>query len=656
MLDPGLTCVTLLAVLPLIALVWAIAMRGRVGPGILVLAGGLTAAVAIAGVAGLTLPVNWSTSIFSAAGASTDAPPPGTWQLRFDATIGVLLAALGLAVSLLGVTTRNAPGRLRSIVLAMWTIAVWFWLVDTVWLAVILQGALLALGFLLIAAQPAGSVGGRAARTLWVTVCCADVALLLVALGWSLESGAASFSDAGSAAAVLQVASRTSAAVSALGTLLWLGTLGRTLQFPLGLACDHARQPHGLTMGAVTTLVLGSVGWRWLAAGQIWFNVSPQAGDLVFAGSALGGLAAAWFALCSDDPRTRVAWLTTVPWSFAAAAILENGAPGHWTSLMIAITGLLASAWLYGLWESDEVESATDGPTAEASSVFIFRSLGGGQVVSGQFSGKLEQVFRLFTSDAGTASATGAVTARGGRLAVLLGCVGLLLAPAILGQVGDRRDSVVVTASSPNSAENVGEPARTAGRPWWPGWARSAALGLAALAATLLISETQGSSETRFPLGLVAGGGVVLCSPWIMFGAPPFAAVRAQFIADASLPATACAAVAVGVLTGVWESRRSETAPRRRWLEPWSRLGKRRLYLRQICFFGLNLPIRGLAQVTRFLDWFLWDAIVAGTLGRLPRWGADAEIDLHRSEPGFYALSLCLAATVVAFTLMWLGQ
>lgn len=656
MLDPGRTCVTLLAVLPLIAVVWAIAMRGRIGRGILVLAGGLTTAVAIAGVAGLTLPVTCSTSIMWEPGVSTDAPPLGTWQLRFDATIGLFLAALGLAVSLLGVTARTAPGRSRSIVLAMWMIAVWFWLVDTVWLAVILQGALLALGFLLIAAQPAGSVGGGAARTLWLTVCCADVALLLVALGWSLESGAASFSDAGSAAAVSQVASRTSAAVSALGTLLWLGTLGRTLQFPFGLACDHARQPHGLTMGAVTTLPLGAVGWRWLAAGQVWFGASPQAGDLVSAGSALGGLAAAWFALCSDDPRTRVAWLATVPWSFAASAMLENGSAGHWTSLMIAITGLLASAWLYGLWESDEVESATDTPTPGASPMFFFRSVGGGQVVSGQFSGKLEQVFQLFTGGPGTASTTGAVTARGGRLAVLVGCVGLLLAPAMLGQVGDRSDSVVVTMSSPDSAENDGAPARTGGRPRWPGWARSAALGLAALAATLLISETQTSSETRFPAGLVAGGGVVLFSPWIMFGAPPFADVRTQLIADSRPLATACAAVAVGVLAGVWESRRSGAAPRRRWIEPWSRLGKRRLYLRQICFFGLNLPIRGLAQVTRFLDWFLWDAIVARTLGRLPRWGSDAEIDLHRSEPGFYALSFCLAATAVAFTLMWLGQ
>ncbi len=655
-LDPGLTCVTLLAVLPLLATVWAIVRRGRSGWGILALAGGLTAAVAVLAIAMLPLPVNWSASMSLVPGTSIESPPRWMLQVRLDSAVGVMLAALGLAVATLSASARTATGLSRTIALGMFTVAVWYWLIDTVWLALILQAVLLALGFLLIAAQPTWPTGGPAARMLWLTVTCTDVALLLVASGWTLESGAANFSDAGSEAAVAQVASRAAAAVSALGTLLWLGTLGRMLQFPFGMACDQARQPAGLTMGAVTSLALGSVGWRWLAAGQLWFLSSPQTRNLVSAGAALGGVVAAWFAICSSDPRTRVAWLTTVPWSFAAATLLADDSAGSWTSLLIGVTGLLASAWLYGLWESDEADAAAEAAPGETPSVFTFTSFSGGRVVSGQFAGQAQQIFRLFTGERDATATTSVATARGGRLAVLLGCVGLLLAPVLLGQGGDRLDSVVVTTASLDDTVAAVETSNSVARPQWPGWARLVVLGLAALAATLLIAETRPSPESRFPMWLVAGGGVVLFVPWILFGASAFEEPRLRLMAESGSLGSSLIAVVVGVLAGVWESRRSLEAPRRGWLAPWSRLGQRRLYLHQIVFFGVNLPIRGLAQLTRFLEWFLWDAVALGILGKLPRLGADAEIDLHRSEPGFYALSLCLGATMVAFTLMWLSQ
>ena len=70
----------------------------------------------------------------------------------------------------------------------------------------------------------------------------------------------------------------------------------------------------------------------------------------------------------------------------------------------------------------------------------------------------------------------------------------------------------------------------------------------------------------------------------------------------------------------------------------------------------INLPLRSLAQVLRLVDGVLWQSWWGQVGAVVPQWGVDAEVDLHRSESGFYALSITVGAAVVLITLVWLGQ
>jgi hypothetical protein len=55
------------------------------------------------------------------------------------------------------------------------------------------------------------------------------------------------------------------------------------------------------------------------------------------------------------------------------------------------------------------------------------------------------------------------------------------------------------------------------------------------------------------------------------------------------------------------------------------RLCRDGFYFDELLFFGVIMPIRALAQLCRFADWLIVDALILGSLARLPayvvRWG-----------------------------------
>lgn len=90
------------------------------------------------------------------------------------------------------------------------------------------------------------------------------------------------------------------------------------------------------------------------------------------------------------------------------------------------------------------------------------------------------------------------------------------------------------------------------------------------------------------------------------------------------------------------------------WLAPFTRLSRNRFYLDNLCFLCVVLPVRGAAQLCRFLDWLVIDTVAFGVVTRLPGLLAKAAGPLQNRPAQFYALSLMLSIAVLLTALLWL--
>jgi hypothetical protein len=114
--------------------------------------------------------------------------------------------------------------------------------------------------------------------------------------------------------------------------------------------------------------------------------------------------------------------------------------------------------------------------------------------------------------------------------------------------------------------------------------------------------------------------------------------------------------VVCGMLAGVLWHRCPlllRTRCRAAW-DPLLSVGRQRFLMPMLFNSGVNLPIRGVAQLCRFLEWFVIDAWLLGTLRRLQRPSSAAD-ELQAAGAGFYALALGLTAAALTLTIMWLA-
>ena len=190
---------------PLLAAVvlawWGERGRGSTGAGITAAAGLVTAIAAASAV--------WL----------VDLPVTGEWaggRFAFDHLTAAMIGALGLGVAWLGASALSATPERRCLLLLMLSTVVAFWLSDSLWLALGWQSLLLALAFLSLGCEADWPMAGPAARQLWLTTACADLALLLASVGWLLDASVATFSEAGTDSAVAEVAARSAASVPSL--------------------------------------------------------------------------------------------------------------------------------------------------------------------------------------------------------------------------------------------------------------------------------------------------------------------------------------------------------------------------------------------------------------------------------------------------------
>jgi NADH:ubiquinone oxidoreductase subunit 5 (subunit L)/multisubunit Na+/H+ antiporter MnhA subunit len=82
-------------------------------------------------------------------------------------------------------------------------------------------------------------------------------------------------------------------------------------------------------------------------------------------------------------------------------------------------------------------------------------------------------------------------------------------------------------------------------------------------------------------------------------------------------------------------------------LAPIVRLGQNRFYLDDVAFLMFLIPLRGMAQLVRFADWFLVDGLIAKLATRVPTLLSRGAGALRTANVQLYALSLLLATAVL---------
>lgn len=83
-----------------------------------------------------------------------------------------------------------------------------------------------------------------------------------------------------------------------------------------------------------------------------------------------------------------------------------------------------------------------------------------------------------------------------------------------------------------------------------------------------------------------------------------------------------------------------------------SRLSRQRLHVDGAVFLLVNVPVRALAQLGRFCEWFVLDGLFYGQLARLPVRAGRELRRLQTGQASFYALVAILVTGALLMTLL----
>jgi|GEM_PF-5963529 len=582
--------------------------------------------------------------------ASWGSSPTGSITLTWDQTRAVALMATAGVFWVLAWDTSGVPWTKWQRTGVWWLLGLsnLFWLSDDVLVSCMAQTALLGGGCLLLASSDEGTTIAPVARQTWITLTCGDALLWWMALWWFAEFQTTLWSAPGQPAHWQALSAVTPAVMTATGLILWCGTLARGWQFPLGALCDSAAEVPCRWLGLLWGVILAPIGWRWLAAGLPLFWLSPECHHLVQGAAWLSGCLAAWFSLCSVDPRVRVAWLLSWQWSFVVAAFLMHPDWGVSLSGWLGTSGLLTGAALLSLWTTetpfghadDTRPPGVDDRSAEPV-VASFVSSREGRSVSFHWITVTQQLKAHWpgTSSAlSPADRSPRVMALGGRGTVLCASVLLALGPLLVSGMTPLDTFDATAAESPKLS-------------WLP--LLTLCAGIWAL--TRLVLSTVAAKD-RATWAVWWHVTLTPLLPWLVLVLSP-ASLGQVLPGEATAQRLALGlAVGVGLALGLLGERSETARARQGFRETLARLGRRRLYLPQLWLLGLNLPLRAGAQMVRFLDWFVIDGVLLNGVGYLARWDFRHPDELQNRDQGFYALTLGLGAVSVAVTLMWLAQ
>jgi hypothetical protein len=505
-------------------------------------------------------------------------------------------AAWGVAssgLSLWWVSERDESGARWGLVQVICGVAAQTWFVDNVWWLLLAQSLLLGSCAVAVKAHGLQPMGFQ---SLWLAGFWAEAVFVLATLAAALSLGSLKMTVLSAADRIAELASSAPGVVALVGLLWWVAACGRLFQFPFSRVRDAAAQSSPLMnmmMWGVALLPLAS---RWLLAGRWWWSAEAVGTDLVNGWSTLAALAGVWCALASSDPRVRVAWLLGTQGALAVHPLVGAS---HVDLQPLVVeqwsVSLCAAAWLIAVLPSrgDSQISTSSTSAASASAVATVTVWLAMVELTGI------TVWPWCTPLAHAASSSG------GLLQFLPALRFVIWFLCGLATVQSAAEARAVTWTAPS---------------WWGvAW-----LLIAPMALVLAVGRTATEME------------VSLRAPGAIIG-----------------PATGAAGVILGF---AWQ--RCPSPLRQRLGTLWSplvRLGGNRFSMAQVFLYGITLPLRGLAQLCLFLDWFVTERLFLDWNRRVSH-GLGTDDELPSAGVEFYALALWLAAAALIATVMWLGR
>lgn len=580
---------------------------------------------------------------------------PLAWSTDRFALVMVAVTMLILAAAAVLLPDDSSAAWMLTLMIVGGVLHLW-WLQHVWWIA----GAGVLISFLVLVLPTAGQLPGMAgpARSLWLTTSVGDLVLILAmiaGLGGLGDGNALLFCDSRT---VGEFAAMRPATGMFVAFWWWIGILGRCGQFPLCVTFDGVRQYRPLAWVIGVAVGVFTVGWRWCDLGHAWWAASPSVLNLVVSGALASSFLCAWFALCTADFRVRVAYLTAAHVSLALGPLCTgNEIDRVWASAVVMGTlGLAVWCWCVVTAPS---ETDTQGENALGPAWAKIMTGGGTSTVVWQWSMTSQPTPRpvLPTIAPWARSQAG--------IAVLLWC-GLSIAAGSWWWGEDLSAETVPKAATSASPERTGDVIDDA-VPLRPnGSIPVSALVVALIAASVCTgmrgllrqSGREYSSEAR-----EHSAGTKLA--FAALGAAPTAIIVGfaqtshcvAAIGTQLSPALACLALAALITGWVWAGWPIEQQQRvAASFAVLQRFGERRLLVPGLLQFGTNFPLRGLAQMFRFLDWSVLEITCWGGLRTLPEALRRFIDDLRQAGHGSYALVVWVSGTAIITTIIWLAQ
>lgn len=474
------------------------------------------------------------------------------------------------------------------------------WLAAEPWLVLFCHAVTGVAAFAALGTGSGRPAAGPAARKWLITSLIGDTFLLgAVVLLLPVMNGEATWNTA---TMLAHVAERVPALPGVIAAALVLGSLARAALWPFN---DWL---HEVTDGPApqATLVIATAVWPsglcWLVTTGPWLTQTPAAQLLAAGLGLLTAVTSPFFALGQSSPRRMAGWLLA----------------GH-SGLLVAAVALepqLAGA------------SGLAGLSVMSAVVLLWRLADAG------------------LSDAAPELRLAQPPPPGQRrLAWAIGVVALC--PAATFVAGPL---LLHVASRDVTAIALDQPA--ASSPVLPGTAVAAAVLLACalhgaagcqLARRMAIT-TGGDSDSLLsvPLGLLA----VLPLAWWPLSASRAGGLTALAVASGLLGGAVLLGAGAAYLLMPFASRNSPG-----W-DSLSRLSRQRLHVDGAVFLLINVPIRALAQLGRFCEWFVLDNLLYGQFARLPDRAGRELRRLQTGQASFYALVAVLVTGTLLVTLL----
>lgn len=525
------------------------------------------------------------------------------------------------------------------------------WWLQPVWG---IAGIAVLISFVALVLPTAGQSRGTAsaARGLWLSTTVGDIALIvamIAGIGGLGEGLARTFSDP---TTVREFAVMRPATGMFVAFWWWIGILGRSGQFPLCVTFDGVRQYRPLAWVVAVGVGVFAVGWRWCDLGHAWWAASPSIFNLVVSGALASAFLCAWFAVCTVDFCVRIAYLTAAHISLAIGPLCTgNDVDRVWASaVVIGSLGLVVWCWCMmttSVSTGDIVDDAS-GPTWA-------KIMTGGETSTVVWQWSLAS--RPASPPVLPTIASSARPYVG--LIVLMWC-GISIAAGSWWWGEEPLIDAVSTAVTTMSSERTGDatPLIVPTRP-------NTSIPLSAMAVALISVAMCSGMRT-----LLRESGSSEHNTWTPLASVTLAIVPAAIVVGLSnpggdflaigrqcSPALACLALAAMVIGWVWAGwsavQQQQAAASFAVIQ---RLGERRLLIPGLLQFGANFPLRGLAQMFRFLDWSVLEITLWGGLRNLPSTLRRFAEELRHAGNGSLALVVWVSGTALVTTIVWLAQ